>query len=323
MLHTFVFSDENIVNMYGYRVMTSGIDTSQYVKNAIVLYKHQRYDAKDVIGRATNVRKENGQLVADVEIDVEDEYAKTINGKIERGYIKMGSIFAMPVEESVEEDNLLPGQKYATVTKSKLIELSIVDIGGNDNALKLSAAHPDNLKLEAIHSNQENMKDLKTIALSLDMGTDATEDAVVKKIKDIQLNADNLKQERDQLKADLEKVRSTEINKIVDEAVELSLIPEVLKESQKKALEGDFENQSKVMLSLIEKARKNKTDAKKQGLVTDFVEGQAGASNDDKLSFDYLQKHDPAKLKEIKENTPEQYNKLAAEYARGKRYTKN
>ena len=319
MTHTFVFSDENVLNMYGYRVMTDGIDVSQYEKNSIVLYIHKRGEPKDVIGKASNLRKQNGQLLADVEIDVEEEHAKTINGKIERGYIKMGSIFAIPVEESTEEDVLLPGQKYATVTKSKLIELSIVDIGGNDNALKLSAAHPDNLKLTAVHSKQENMN-LKTIALSLELGTDATEDAVVSKIKEIQLNADNLKQERDQLKADLDAVRSTEINKILDEAVALNLVPEALKDSQKKALESDFENQSKVMLGLIKDARKKKEKDQKQGIVTDFVDGQGGASDDDKLSFDYLQKHDPAKLKQIKEESPERYNKLAADYAKGKRY---
>lgn len=39
------------------------------------------------------------------------------------------------VEESEDPEVIVPGQKYKTITKSKLFEVSVVDIGANDDAI--------------------------------------------------------------------------------------------------------------------------------------------------------------------------------------------
>ncbi|MDO4225811.1 MAG: HK97 family phage prohead protease, partial [Bergeyella zoohelcum] len=137
--HHFIVNTE-AVNSYGYRILTEGIDTEQYMRNPVVLYMHNRAWGRgnEVIGRTIALKKEGGKLIAEVEFDEADEFAKQIAGKIERGFIKMCSLGADVIETSSDPLFTLAGQTRETVTKCKMVELSIVDIGGNDDALKLS-----------------------------------------------------------------------------------------------------------------------------------------------------------------------------------------
>ena len=141
MVHDFVINTEN-VNVYKYRILTDGIDYTQYMNNPVVLYYHNLKDyenkGQEVIGRCVKLYKKDSQLIASIEFDDEDAYAKTISGKVERGFLRMASMYADVIETSAEPDLVLPGQAYETVTKCKLIEISIVPVGGNDDALKLS-----------------------------------------------------------------------------------------------------------------------------------------------------------------------------------------
>ena len=89
---------------------------------------------EDLLKSALNTTNEASQN----KFDVEQEFAKDLAGKVERGFINMCSLHADVKETSTDEELLLPGQTLETVTKCKLIEISIVDVGGNDNALKLS-----------------------------------------------------------------------------------------------------------------------------------------------------------------------------------------
>ena len=65
-------------------------------------------------------------------------FAKQIADKWEGGFLKMCSAGLDIVETSVDPVHLLPGQTRATVLRCKLTEVSIVDIGSNDDALQLT-----------------------------------------------------------------------------------------------------------------------------------------------------------------------------------------
>lgn len=157
MAYTFVVSDESVVNSYGIRVMTKGIDIKQYKKNPIVLWFHKRprqWDSKNdpknealPIGRAIKLWKDDGKLYAEVEFDQNDEFAKKIESKVEGKYINMCSPGLTPVDISDDSKNMLPGQKRVTLMKSELEELSIADIGSNKNALRLYNEDRGYLKL--------------------------------------------------------------------------------------------------------------------------------------------------------------------------------
>lgn len=127
------------LNCYGSRVLTEGIDTTQYEKNPVLLWMHMRGYSKDSmpIGRVENLKKDGDRLIGTLVFDENDEFAKKVCDKMKNGFLKMASAGLEIIETSVDPALLLPGQTRATVTKSRLNEVSIVDIGGNDDALVL------------------------------------------------------------------------------------------------------------------------------------------------------------------------------------------
>jgi len=127
------------LNCYGSRVLTSGIDLTQYQKNPVLLWMHRRsYNGKDMpIGRMENLRIDGDRLIGTPVFDENDEFAKQIASKWENGFLRMASAGIEIVETSDAPEHLLQGQTRATITRCKLEEVSIVDIGGNDEALQL------------------------------------------------------------------------------------------------------------------------------------------------------------------------------------------
>lgn len=139
------------VNSYGSRVLTAGIDLSQYERNPVLLWMHRRSWEPGAmpIGKVENLRVEDGKLIGTPVFDQNDDFAKRIESKWENGYLRMASAGLEPIETTPDPALVLPGQTRETVTRSKLIEVSIVDIGGNDEALQLYGQEGKLLKLAA------------------------------------------------------------------------------------------------------------------------------------------------------------------------------
>lgn len=62
------------VNSYGFRVLTEGIDTTQFERNPILLWMHNRpmRGTKDEVlplGRVENLRKEGDKLIGSLVFD--------------------------------------------------------------------------------------------------------------------------------------------------------------------------------------------------------------------------------------------------------------
>ena len=324
MKHQFIINTEN-VNSYGYRILTDGIDYTQYMRNPVVLFMHERdgYSNKgsEVIGRCTRLYKEGTTLIAEVEFDEQDEFAKKIAGKVERGYIRMASMFAEIKEVSTQPQHILEGQVYETVTACKLVEISIVDIGGNDNALKLSKDGKP-FQLKKIVTNTSNNMDIKVIALALGMGENVKEEAVLSALHNLKTAKENAETEVVALKKTIRENRTAEATTLVDKAVQLGLIPQALKESQLKQFEADFDGQKAVLSKLVADKEAENTRQGKANTVREVVLG-AGAKPTGTAdeSFDYLQKKNPERLRALRDKEPEEYARLAKEYANGVRYT--
>lgn len=139
------------LNCYGSRILTEGIDLTQYEKNPILLWMHRRCyeDASLPIGRMENLRVEGDRLIGTPVFDMDDLFARQIANKWEKGFLRMASAGVEIIETSTEEAMLLPGQRRATITKCKLEEVSIVDIGGNDAALQLYGGDGRRLELSS------------------------------------------------------------------------------------------------------------------------------------------------------------------------------
>lgn len=130
------------VNSYGTRVLTAGIDLEQYQRNPVLLWMHRRnyQDTAGPIGRIENLRREGDKLIGTPVFDQNDPFAKQVESKWENGFLRMASAGLEPLEVSDDPTLVLDGQTRATVTRSKLVEVSIVDIGSNDEALQLYEA---------------------------------------------------------------------------------------------------------------------------------------------------------------------------------------
>lgn len=125
--NTFILSDET-VNSYGFIVKTAGIDTAQFERNPVMLYMHDRENG--VVGRWENLRREGDKLIADAVFDDNTELGAKIKQQVDNGFLRCVSIGIDNVTQ--EEIN-----GVQTVTKCRLIEVSIVDIPSNSNAVKL------------------------------------------------------------------------------------------------------------------------------------------------------------------------------------------
>lgn len=196
------------LNSYGARVLTEGIDLEQYQKNPVLLYMHRRGRKEDMpIGIMENLRVEGDTLYGTPKFDDDTEDERNINKKWERGTLRMLSAGLDILEWSEEPALLVAGQTRPTITKSKLIEVSVVDIGANDDALQVGLYHEG--KLLALAAGEENahlplltvlakedneeqtpnnnqQKKMEKILLKLGLAPNATEDEAVSAIGKLQ-----------------------------------------------------------------------------------------------------------------------------------------
>ncbi len=322
--YDFVINTEN-VNEYKYRILTDGIDYTQYMRNPVVLYYHDLFDeknkGKEVIGRCVKLQVKDKQLIATIEFDTEDDYAKVIAGKVERDFIRMASMYADIIESSTDPALSLPGQVYETVTKCKLIEISIVPVGGNDDALRLSK-EGNTAKLQKLSINKnENMSHLKIIALAFGLDQEADEKVILAEFSKIKLAKETAEASVIQLKAKLKDIQTSEATSIVEECISLGLLPDALKDNQIKAFETDFDGQKAVLSKLIsDKKAETTADQTHKGVKEVVLNGKDKGTKGTEETFDYLQKFDMVKLQNIKKDNPEQYAKLHADYENGVRH---
>lgn len=207
------------LNSYGTRVLTQGVDLEQYTRNPVLLWMHIRAfrgTREEVlpIGTVTNIRVEDDDILGELVFDKKDDFALKIAGKWDDGILKMVSPNFEIISLSEDLSLALPGQTRATVTKAKLVEVSVVDIGGNDAAMVLSYEGKQ-LKLNeggecpeipllrnSNNPKTEKMNEFKTIALKLGLPETATEDEILNNIGLLQgFKAANetLRQEKEQL----------------------------------------------------------------------------------------------------------------------------
>lgn len=325
MAKSFIIIDESRVNSYGFRTMIDGIDLKQYKRNPILLWMHIRAyrGTKDEIlplGRVENLRiegEERGKrkLLGDFVFDEKDEFAKQISQKVEDGFIRMASAGLDPLEWSDAIELKLPGQTRLTLTKSRLFEVSVVDIGSDDGALALwkdgklvtLSAGGDNKEIP-IFNNNEKTEDMKAIALKLGLPETASEQDILNKISVcLSLQTENLT-----LKSELEQIKLSAITDAVKEAVDAEKITADKKEHFINLGKAVGIEQLRETLSLIPSAVKP-TD------VLNLSRGNVpGVTTTDAKTLRELQAEDVLKLRK---DNPEEYARLyKAEYGVAPRF---
>ncbi len=178
------------LNCYGTRIITAGIDTSLYEKNPVLLWMHRR---GTVVGYLKDIEKTDTEITAEPVFDEATELSKQLKKQWEFGSLRMVSVSVDIMELSEEPEYIVQGQRYPSIVKSKLTEVSIVDIGGNDDAvilcregkrIELSADGVCGLPM-LNHINNKEME-LKDIALKLGLPETATEEEIGVRIAALQ-----------------------------------------------------------------------------------------------------------------------------------------
>lgn len=225
-------SNESL-NCYGTRILTEGLDIAQYQRNPVLLLMHER---GKVIGYVKNIKKENGEVTGELEFDEASPESVRVKKQFEFGSLKMVSAGIDILELSEDPEFLVQGQTRPTVTKSKLFEVSVVDIGGNDDALVLSQ-NGATLELAKDGSNplpllnnkpskQSKEMELKDFALMLGLEATADESAVRARVQTL------LKAEGDvkTLSTEKEQLTLAAITKAVETGITQKRIPAEKKE---------------------------------------------------------------------------------------------
>lgn len=305
-----VISDESI-NSYGFWVMTDGIEQEAFLRNPVMLWNHNRdssgtVDAQLPIGTWKDLRIENGVLTGEPVFDENDEFAVKIKNKYEAGVLNACSMGFIPLEWSDAPELIKPGQTVATVTRCRLMEISICDIPSNANATKV-VLYDEN-------SKTINLSDLpgmaigpkinnnmpKEIALKLGLDENADPQACVAAIQQKDDTITTLKAENATLKAKVAgfekaetEARKQEAVKLLDDAVKSGRIEATAKPKFEKLFELDHEAAKTALASLPERKPMETT-----------APGSADV-NITKMSWDELDKADL--LYELKTKYPEVY----------------
>ena len=204
-------SNESL-NSYGTRVLTSGMDVEQYNRNPVLLYMHER---GQVIGYVKDLKVEGEEVTGELMFDEATELSQRCKKQWEFGSLKMVSVGIDILELSEDPKHLVAGQTSPTISKSKLFEVSLVDIGANDDAIvlqkdgkRIELGKDGGVELPLLHSNNNNQKpkqmDQEKLALELGLPKDADEatiNAKLAKLKADGAEAETLRQERDTLRA--------------------------------------------------------------------------------------------------------------------------
>ena len=204
-------SNESL-NSYGTRVLTAGMNVDQYNRNPVLLYMHER---GQVIGYVKDLKVEGEEVTGELMFDEATELSQRCKKQWEFGSLKMVSVGIDILELSEDPKHLVAGQTSPTISKSKLFEVSLVDIGANDDAIvlqkdgkRIELGKDGGVELPLLHSNNNNQKpkqmDQEKLALELGLPKDADEatiNATLAKLKADGAEAETLRQERDTLRA--------------------------------------------------------------------------------------------------------------------------
>ena len=209
------------LNSYGTRVLTDGMDVEQYRRNPVLLYMHER---GKVIGLVKDLKVEDGEVTGELVFDEATELSQRCKKQWEFGSLKMVSVGIDILETSEEPALLLQGQTRPTISKSKLYEVSLVDVGANDDAIvlkkdgqQITLGKDGFCLLPEISNNPKTTSemDTKTIALQLGLPETATEAEISAKIGE--LNA--AKQQNETLQEERDRLTLAHITAMVDKAI--------------------------------------------------------------------------------------------------------
>lgn len=157
----FLVTDES-VNVYGFRLLTSGYQLERFRANPIGYRQHKRDDG--VVVKWEDFRLDGDKLYAKPSVNLSNPKGQQTLDEINNGFLNaasMGGIVVLEVSEAPEM--ILPGQTGPTITKWYNKEISLVDVPGNPNAtaVQLYDANDNEINLtDFIHNTLKKLPEV-------------------------------------------------------------------------------------------------------------------------------------------------------------------
>ncbi len=294
------------VNSYGTRVLTAGMDVEQYGRNPVLLYMHER---GNVIGYVKDLRKENGEVTGEPVFDEATELSRRCKKQYEFGSLRMASAGIDIVELSDAPEHLAQGQTRPTVTKSKLFEVSLVDIGANDDAIvlckdgtRVELGRDGECLLPLLNNKTTKPKEMeqKTLALQLGLPETADEAAIAARIAELKA----AKEEAETLRKENETLQLGRVTAAVEKAIAEKRVGEDKRQQfidlGKKIGAEELENTFAAMSPRVKLGE---------------IVGHGGAQPATTATYKKLGEVPSEKLEEMREKQPDEYKRLyKAEY---------
>ena len=291
------------LNSYGTRVLTAGMNVEQYQRNPVLLYMHER---GNVIGYVKDLKVENGEVTGELMFDEASELSIRCKKQYEFGSLKMVSAGLDILETSEDPELLVQGQTSPTITKSKLFEVSLVDIGANDDAIvlqkdgkKITLGKDSECPLPMLNNTNQKQMEQKQYALQLGLPETATDAEITAKLSE--LNA--AKQENERLKKEKESLTLASITAVVEKAVGEKRIGTDKKD--------EFINLGKEIGQ--EKLERILSAMSPQMKLSAVVGHHGGASTQQPATYKKLSDVPSAELLTLRKDQPEEYKRLYKE----------
>lgn len=156
-----VIVSSSALDRHGETIQVQGINTKEYMQNPTVLWAHNYEDL--AIGKVTKLWKSSGKLMARIKFATEIvPFAKTVYDLVREGYLNAVSIGGL-VREYAETKGQVD---YSNIAKMDMVELSVVPVGANPEALVTSKALEAGIELGDDYTDfvaKASHKDLDTI----------------------------------------------------------------------------------------------------------------------------------------------------------------
>lgn len=210
----FVINDETAVNIYGFRVLTSGIKLGRFKDNPVCLNNHS-YQTQDVLGHWENLAVEEGKLTGSVVFDTQSEEGKEVERQVNNGTIKGCSIGL-----SFSPDKMLFNENGETIlTEFELLEVSICAVPANPNTVKLyhlsgEEVSENEFKTIQLSLKNQNNDKMKLLTDYLQLSADSSEVAVLDAIKALEQKSIKKEKENAELKKENEALKNAEAERL-------------------------------------------------------------------------------------------------------------
>ena len=286
-MKTFVLCDSNTINSYGFRIRLEGMNLDRFLSNPVMLYQHDKFS---VIGRWENVHIEDGRLLADAKFDSEDELARQVEGKVERGFLKGCSVGILI------NDMTLIGDVYEA-TATELMEASIVSIPSDAGAIRLM-------------DENHNPVDFKTVKLSFEqhLNLNKMEKEQTPKVAELEATITEKDKRIAELEAEAAEREKQQRESYLAAKVEDGTITEQERTHFAKLAEADFDSVKALLDS--------RPEQKRTSLANLAHEAKHDTATADRSNWSYLEwaKKDPAGLQRMRTENPKEFERLQAEY---------